>query len=51
MNIAAGEARKIARIGRGKHQKRQKVWKQEFRREHNSHPLQRHSHVHFREMF
>ncbi len=39
---------KIARIGRGKHQK---AWKQEFRREHNSNPLQRHSHVHFRETF
>ncbi len=32
----------------GKHQK---AWKQEIRREHNSNPLQRHSHVHFRDMF
>ena len=28
----------------GKHQK---TWKQEIRREHDSNPLQRHSHVHF----
>ncbi len=34
---------KIARIGRGKHQK---AWEQEIRREHNSNPLQRHEHVH-----
>ncbi len=39
--------RKIARIGRGKHQKARK---QEIRREQNSNPLQRHSHAHFREM-
>ncbi len=39
---------KIARIGREKHQK---AWKQEIRREQNSNPLQRNSHVHFREMF
>ncbi len=31
---------KIARIGRGKHQK---AWKQEIRRVHNSNPLQRHN--------
>ncbi len=41
---------KIARIGRGKLQF-EKAWKQEIRREHNSNPLQRHSHVHFRETF
>ena len=35
---------KVARIGRGKHQK---AWKEEIRREHNSNPLQRNSHVHF----
>ncbi len=38
---------KIARIGRGKHQK---AWKQEIllsRREQNSNPLQRNSYVHF----
>ncbi len=34
---------KIATIGRGKHQK---AWKQDNRREHNSNPLQLHSHVH-----
>ncbi len=34
---------KIARIGRGKHQK---AWEQEIRRVHNSNPLQRPSHVH-----
>ncbi len=39
---------KIARIGQGKHQK---AWEQEIRRVHNSNPLQRNSHVHFREMF
>ena len=33
---------KIARIGQGNHQK---AWKQEIRREHNSNPLQRQSHV------
>ena len=27
------------------------TWKQEIRREHNSNPLQRHEHVHFRDMF
>ncbi len=32
--------RKIARIGRGKHQK---AFKQEIRRVHNSNPLQRHN--------
>ncbi len=31
---------KIARIGRGKHQK---AWEQEIRRVHNSYPLQRHN--------
>ncbi len=36
------DMRKIARIGRGKHQK---AWEQEIRREHNSNPLQRHSHA------
>ncbi len=34
---------KIARIGRGKHQKHQKVWEQEIRRVHNYNPLQRHN--------
>ncbi len=33
---------KIARIGQGNHKK---AWKQEIRREHNSNPLQRQSHV------
>ncbi len=33
-----------ARIGQGKHQK---AWEQEIRREHNSNPLQCHSHVYF----
>ncbi len=33
---------KIAKIGQGNHKK---AWKQEIRREHNSNPLQRQSHV------